>query len=175
MTYCAATTIWRGNERDAHVTELHDAALQAVVWEIVKDQAGKRSGEARQLLSDIPVGDTIAARVGDTIIGKASKAKGAQRFTITDEDQFVRWVADRYPTEVEVRTVVNAAFLEVLRKDALTKGALIDQDGGVCPYAEIVTGSPTLTVRKEKAALPLVAELFAAGQLSFERPEAIES
>ena len=156
------------------MTELHEAALRAGVWDVVEKRAKELGAEARQDLLALEVGDTVAGRHDGVTVAKATKTAGRLRVVITDEDGFTRWVASRWPTEVVVQQVVNTAFLEVLKKDAATKGAVIDADGEVCPYVEVVEGSPYITIRKDKDAPFLVAQLLSSGALSLDGVKEIE-
>ena len=155
--------------------ELHDAVFRAGVWQVIEQRAKELKDEAKQELQGLEVGDAVAGRFDGQVIAKATKTKGRAKLIVSDDEGFAQWVASRWPTEVLVQQVVNGAFLKVLEKDALDKGALIDEVGDVCPFVEVVAGEPFVSVRREKDAPFIVAQLLSQGRLSLDGVRELES
>lgn len=147
---------------------LRDAATRAAVWGVIADAAKDRQNEAKAELADLEPGDTVAAKLGGQIVGKATKTKGRSRLSVHDEAAFLAWVKSTHPTEVVES--VNPAFVKSLeaRAKELGLGPVIDNQGEVVPGVEIVQGDPYVTVRKEKDASVLVAGLLANGRVTLD-------
>ncbi len=156
------------------MTDMHETVLRAAVWRAVKDRAAELEAEATRALAGMEVGDRVSGRYGGVLVAQATRAKGAQRVRVTDQAGLAAWVQERWPTEVETTITVNPAFLEVLKGKAKRLGALIDDDGEVCPHMEIVVGDPSvrLTVDKDVDMAAVISALAAAGELAiYEVPE----
>lgn len=152
-------------QREVTMTDsLRDAALRAAVWQTIEARAKELKDEARAELAAIPVGETVAAKWDGRLLAKASLAKGKTKLVVTDETKLLEWVKDNHPTELV--TTVNKAYLSSLEARAKELG--IDAAGDVIPGVEIVTGEPTVTVRKEKDGLAIVADLLGAGRVSLD-------
>lgn len=150
------------------VNELRDAALRAAVWQTVEAKAKEQKDFARQDLAGIPVGETVAARWNGELLAKAAMAKGKTRMVVTNEAALVAWVKAHHPTEIV--EAVNKAFLTSLEARAkdLGLGAVIDSQGEVIPGVEIATGDPVVSVRKEKGAEQLVADMLTSGRITLD-------
>lgn len=144
------------------MTDLHSAALRAGVFQVVEREAKAAKDAAKaELVGMLPFGDSVAGRVGDELLCKAGWSKGAQKVVVTDESAFVAWVKEHHPSEIVES--VNPAYVKALT----TVGEhLVDADGQVAAGIEVQTGSPSLSVRSEKNALELVAQLVADGRVS---------
>lgn len=147
---------------------LRDAALRAAVWQTIEAKAKEQKDFARQELTGIPVGETVAASWNGELLAKASMAKGKTRMVVTSEAALLAWVQEHHPTELVV--TVNKAFLSSLeaRAKELGLGAVIDSQGEVIPGLEVQTGNPVVSVRKEKGGESLVAEMLAAGRITLD-------
>ncbi|MGE2733804.1 hypothetical protein [Mycolicibacterium vaccae] len=148
--------------------QLRDAAFRAAVWSTIEAKAKEQKDAARAELSSIPVGETIAARWGDRILAKAGMSAGRSKLVVTDLQKLLAWVKANHPTEV-VETV-NSAWLKTVEAKAkeLGIGAVIDSQGEVIPGVEILSGAPTVSVRREKNTDDIIGELFSAGRVSLE-------
>ncbi|BBC28664.1 hypothetical protein [Mycobacterium phage PR] len=144
------------------VSELHQVALRAGVFQVIEREAKAAKEAAKaELVAALPFGDTIAGRYGDEVLCKASWSKGSSKIVVVNEAALIAWVKEQHPTEIVES--VNPAYMKTLK--AVGEN-VIDGDGEVVPGVEVVTGSPTLSVRSEKNALELVAEMVAAGRVS---------
>ena len=189
------------------MSDMHDAALEAAAWRVVKEQAAAREAAAKERLSEgMEVGDAAAARWSGWNLAKASKVKGRTTVTVTDAEAYAAWVQERYPTEVaEVvsladdaldellafilslpdgrgeelltrRLTVNAAFRRKLDDRAAEKGALIDDNGEVCPYVTVSTSAPSVRITFDKKVdqVAVVGAMLADHALTFAPVQEIE-
>jgi tryptophan synthase alpha subunit len=138
------------------------------VWQVIEQRAKELKDAAKAELQALEVGDAVAGKWDGKVIAKASKSKGRTKLTVTDEQAFLDWVSERHPTEVVY--AVNPAFVKALEARAkdIGLGAVVSTDGEVVPGVEIVEGEPYVTVRREKDAPFLVAQLLSSGRLSLE-------
>lgn len=144
--------------------DLHAIALRAGVFQVVEREAKAAKEEARaELIAALPFGDSVAGRVGDDLLCKASWSKGSQKVVVTNERAFLAWVKENHPTEIVES--VNPAYLTSLKQ---VGDVVIDKDGQVADGVEVVTGKPSLSVRSEKGALELVAKMVAEGLVSLD-------
>lgn len=149
---------------EKRVSSLHDVALRAGVFQVVEREAKAAKDAAKaQLVSLLPFGDTVAGRVGDDILCKASWSKGSQKITVTDPTAYLAWVKECHPTEVVES--VNTAYTSSLKA---VDGVVIDADGLPVDGVEVISGNPSLSVRSEKQALALVQQLVADGRVSLD-------
>lgn len=145
------------------MSDLHSAALRAGVFQVVEREAKAAKEAAKAELAGLPFGDSVAGRVGDELLCKASWSKGREKVVVTDERAFVAWVKEHHPTEIVES--VNPAYVKALK----TVGeSLVDAHGEVVAGVEVQVGAPSLTVRSEKNALDLVARLVAEGRVSLD-------
>jgi hypothetical protein len=154
---------------------LRDAATRAAVWGVIAAAAKDRQDEAKAELASLEPGDTVAAKVGGQIVGKATQTKGRSKLAVHDEAAFLEWVKAAHPTEVV--EAVNPAFVKSLeaRAKELGLGPVIDNQGEVVPGVEIVSGDPYVTVRKEKDAPLLVAQLLSSGRVHLDGIRELEA
>jgi hypothetical protein len=144
-----------------------------VVFQIVEQAAKARKDEAKAELAGLEPGDGVSARLNGVVIGKATMAAGRQKLTVTDERAFVEWVRRNHPTEIVES--VNPAYMKVLEAAAKNLGAVVDDQGEVVPGVEITCGEAFVSVRKDKDAPFVVAELLSTGRLSLDGIKAIEA
>lgn len=152
---------------------MREAAARAVVYQIVEQAAKARKDEAKAELAELEPGDGISARLNGVAIGKATMTAGRQKLTVTDELALVEWVRRNHPTEIVES--VNPAYLKVLEASGKALGAVIDDQGEVVPGVEITVGEAFVSVRKDKDAPFVVAELLSTGRLSLDGIKAIEA
>ena len=67
------------------------------------------------------------------------------------------------PDEVERIVQVRPAFVRVLADRALKHGALIDNDGEVCPWAELRHGEPYLMTKPDPDMGAVIQDLLYQG------------
>jgi hypothetical protein len=95
-----------------------------------------------ELADEMKPGDRQLALLAGQHVGNIAMVSAKQLFHPTDEDRFAEWVTKRWPDQAVVR--VRPEFLDELKKRTRKHGALIDDDGEVCPWAELRIGQPVL-------------------------------
>lgn len=150
----------------ADLTELHDAAFRAGVWQVIEQRAKELKDAAKAELQALEVGDTVAGHIDGQVVAKATKTRGRAKLVITDEKAFVNWVAGHHLTEIISQ--VNPAFMRYLELRAKDYGAPIDTSGEAIPGVELQDGEPYVSVRREKDAPFIVAQLLSGGRLTLD-------
>lgn len=135
------------------------ATLALCKW--LRDKIRDWETEAKASL-EMVAGERKAAVVNGMQIGYLTLANG-KRSTDVDEQAFVEWVEQRYPTEVTKS--VEPAFRRKLLDSALKRGALIDGDGEVCDAVTVTKGEPYPTTQLSPEADICVGELLNRGQI----------
>lgn len=157
------------------MTDLHDSALRAGFWGYIENRAKALKDAARQELRALPFGDSKAAKVDGQILCKASWTKGRQSVVVSDTAALLEWVKANHPTEVVVTETVNEAYVKTFKA---VDGIVIDGQGEPVPGMEVKASEPTITVRSEKDAPFLVAQLLSSGAVTLDgnvtEPAAIE-
>lgn len=158
------------------MTDIQRAARELTAAKVLADVAKQRTAAAREQLT-AHMRDTGTERVrvsGDDgrDLGAVSLARGRLLARVCDEAAFMKWVADRYPTEVV--TVVRPAFVQRLMAEATTLQDPVDrQTGEVIPGVELIRGEPYLTVRPTPEARERMQSLLSsAGLLELESGDA---
>ena len=139
------------------------AAAKLAVCKWIRDQVGKWEDEARAELSDMVAGDRQAAQLAGYQIGTVGMYEGKRDFRVIDDSRFGEWVAERWPEEVEHIVQVRPDFRRVLAARAREHGALIDNAGEVCPWAELRHGEPYLMTRTNRDMDAVVQDLLYKG------------
>jgi hypothetical protein len=152
--------------------DMRDAAARAVVYQIIEQAAKARKDEARAELSDLEPGDTLAAKWDGQLLGKATMTTGRTKLVVTDEAKLLAWLQYNHPTEIVITP--NPAYLKALESTARNVGAVIDNQGEIVPGVELVSGDPYVSVRKEKDAPFVVAQLLSGGRVSLDGIKEIE-
>jgi hypothetical protein len=152
------------------MSNLHDAALRAGVWQVIEQRAKALKDAAKAELQALEVGDTVAGKVDGQVVAKATKTSGREKIVVTDERALLEWVKREHPSEVV--EAVNPAYVRSLD---IVDGHAIDAQGGVVPGVEVHSGEPYVMVRRGKDAEQLVAELFTSGRLSLDGIRSIEA
>lgn len=146
------------------MSNLHDAALRAGVFQVVEREAKAAKDAARaELMTTLPFGDSVAGRVGDKILAKASWSKGSKKIVVTDEQALLAWVKECHPTEIVES--VNPAYVKSLKA---VDGVVIDADGLPVDGMAVKVGDPSLSVRSESNALELVQQLISDGRVTLD-------
>lgn len=153
--------------------ELRDVAARAVVYQIIEQAAKARKDEARAQLSQLEPGDTLAAKWDGQLLGKATMTAGRTKLVVTDEAKLLEWLQRNHPTEIVISP--NPAYLKALETLARDVGAVIDNQGEIVPGVELVHGDPYVSVRKEKDAPFVVAQLLSAGRIALDGVRELES
>lgn len=144
------------------MSELRDAARRAAVFQYIEKRAGELKNQAREELRSLPFGDTVAAKVGEQILAKASWVKGRQKIVVTDEQALLAWVKEHHPDEIIES--VNPAFLK-------TFGAVDGQvhwQGHPVDFMEARESDPYVTVKGNDETPFLVAQLLRSGSVSLD-------
>jgi hypothetical protein len=152
---------------------MHDAAFRAGVWQVIEQRAKELKDQAKAELSTLEIGDTVAGKYQGQTVAKATLTKGRAKLYVTDESKLLEWLRANAPTEIVES--INPAYLKKLEDRAKTFGAAVDDGGEVVPGVELVDGSPYVSVRKEKDAPFIVAQLLSSGRLSLDGVREIES
>lgn len=150
--------------------DLRDAAARAVAWQIIEQAAKARKDEARAELAALEPGDTIAGKWDGQLLGKATMTHGKSKVVITDHQQLVEWLQYTHPTEILISA--NPAYVATLQH---VGGVVIDKDGAVVPGVEVVQGDPYVSVRKEKDAPFVVAQLLSGGRVALDGIKELEA
>lgn len=96
--------------------------------------------------NEMDVGDRKAVSLGDGKLGDVLKASGSRRAAVTDEDSFLKWVAEAHPEEI-VQSV-RSAFRTKILNDTKRYGQAVDvTTGELVPGVELTVGEPYITVR----------------------------
>lgn len=156
------------------MTDLHDAALRAGLWAVIEQRAKELKDAAKAELAALQVGDTVAGGVDGHLVAKATKVHGHRKLRVINECGYVEWVYRRWPDETWQPRKIGDAFRRKLEDRAVELGALIDDDGEVCPHVEVVEGEPYVMVRRGKDADTVVAQLFSSGRMSLDGVRALE-
>jgi len=135
------------------------AQLALCAW--LKKQIRTWEAEAKAALAMLP-GERMAASIDKKPLGFVTLAHG-KRSTHVDDDAFTEWVEQRYPTEIT--KAVRPAFRSKLLAQALSRGALIDDDGEVCDAVMVSRGDPYPTTQLSDEADITVSALLSKGQL----------
>lgn len=144
------------------MSELHDAAMRAGVFQVIEREAKAQKDAAKAELAALPVGDAVAGRVDGEVLCKASWSKGREKVIVTDERALLEWVKQHHPTEVVES--VNPAFLKTF---GVVEGQ-VHWQGEPVDFMEAVQGEPYVTVRSEKNASELVAKLLRGGMVALD-------
>lgn len=151
---------------------MRDVAARAVVYQIIEQAAKARKDEARAQLSALEPGDTLAAKWDGQLLGKATMTTGRTKLVVTDEAKLLEWLQKNHPTEIVITP--NPAYLKALETMARDVGAVIDNQGEIVPGVELVHGDPYVSVRKEKDAPFVVAQLLSGGRVSLDGIKELE-
>lgn len=151
------------------VTELHDAAKRAGVFQYIAKRAGELLANAKQELRALPNGDTVAGRHNDQVLCKASWVKGRQTIVVDDAAALLEWVKANHPTEIVES--VNTAFVSTFKA---VDGIVIDGAGEPVPGMRVKQGDPYITVKGNAETPFLVAQLLRGGHVSIDGVREVE-
>lgn len=146
------------------MTELHDAAFRAGVWQYIAKRATELFNTTKEeLKASLPQGDVVAGRSGDQILAKASWTEGRQSIVTEDPVALLAWVKANRPTEVVES--VNPAFVASFK---VVDRIVIDGQGEPVPGVGVKQGDPFISVRGTKDAPFLVATLLSSGKVTLD-------
>jgi hypothetical protein len=154
------------------MTDMRDAAARAVVFQVLEQRAKELKDAAKSELAALEPGDTLAAKWDGQLLGKATMTSGRTKLVVTDEQKLVEWLQWHHPEEITISP--NTAYLKALESTARDVGAVIDKDGEVVPGVELVHGDPYVSVRKEKDAPFVVAQLLSGGRIQLDGIKELE-
>lgn len=148
------------------------ATLALCRW--LKDRVKEWEAEAKAELRMLPTERRVAL-VGGIPLASVTMARGRRTAEVLDEAAFAAWVGKHYPTEVETRVEVNAAFRKKLLERVMATGHLIDSDGVVYDgIVEIRTGEPYLIVNLDPEAGIAISGLLQNGRIGVQGLRALE-
>lgn len=126
---------------------LSDEATNVAVLKALRGRVAEAYETARNATdNEMDVGDRKAVRLGDGKLGDVIKASGSRRAKVTDEESFLKWVAEAHPEEI-VQSV-RASFQSKILNDAKYYGQAVDvTTGELVPGVELTVGEPYITVR----------------------------
>jgi hypothetical protein len=112
------------------------AVLAQAKW--LKDQIKAVEDEAKKVIAgELDGGERTTARTADGIeLGRVSMVEGSKSMKIDNEEGFLMWVKQRYPTEI-VETV-RESFVKVCAEKAKKLGGVPDANGEMCPHVSVV-------------------------------------
>jgi hypothetical protein len=154
------------------MSDMRDAAARAVVFQVLEQRAKELKDQARAELSALEPGDTLAAKWDGQLLGKATMTAGRTKLVVTDEGKLLEWLQRNHPTEIVVTP--NPAYLKALETTARGVGAVIDNQGEIVPGVELQHGDPYVSVRREKDAPFVVAQLLSGGRIQLDGIKELE-
>jgi hypothetical protein len=118
------------------------AILGTISW--LRKRLDAEEVAAKELLALLP-GEKIAVNMpgapkDSPPIGFISMVSGRRSVYVYDWDLLAKWAKARYPGSVKM--TVDPVWWELISKDILKRGALIDADGEVCEHVTITQGNP---------------------------------
>jgi hypothetical protein len=155
------------------MSDMRDAAARAVVFQVLEQRAKELKDQARAELSTLEPGDTLAAKWDGQLLGKATMTAGRTKLVVTDESKLLEWLQRNHPTEIVVTP--NPAYLKALETTARGVGAVIDNQGEIVPGVELQHGDPYVSVRREKDAPFVVAQLLSGGRIQLDGIKELEA
>lgn len=131
----------------------------------LRDSISKWEGQAKEVIAqELSGGERTKAVASDgTEIGAVTRAEGGRSMQIDNEDGFLMWVKQRYPTEV-VETV-RPAFIKLCGEKVRVLGGLPDANGELCPHVSLAVGNPTATVKLNDDNRAVIEQMFMHRQM----------
>lgn len=147
-----------------------DLALSAAVLRVLEDRVKQARQQANTtVLSSGDPEDRINAVHKGRKIGSVSITQGRVTARITGEDRFARWVAERYPSEVEHKPLVREAFVRAVLEASKQAGQPCMPDGTLdVPGVDVVEGEPYVTVRLTSDAAEIVSDMVRTGVITLD-------
>lgn len=155
-----------------------DDAMRLAVVRVLGDRVKVAEMEHKAALWDaMATGERWAAKLPDgTVIAWVPKVRGATSVTVTNPEEFTRWVMREHPTEVTTevipaqaeRTVhtVRPAFERKLLQQWKELGAAVDPNGEEIPGVRVTSGDPYVKVEVTPDGPAAVTAAWASGALS---------
>lgn len=140
----------------------HDSALKLALLKLLSTQVkATRETLAGEVVAEWKAKDRNAAVLpGGTTIGTVTLASGSTKAGVSDEDEFMAWVLETHPEEIEQVKVtrVKPGFAERILAHARRAGEPIDPETGeIVPGVTVKDGDPYPLVRLESDAAQLVS------------------
>lgn len=154
-----------------------DLATQLAVLTVVEDTVKERKDALRQLLRESldEVGaDSVRADLNDERVAKVALINPKPKLSVVDDKAFTAWVAENYPTEVEIVKIVRSNFREHLLGHLLeTAGdnAINPQTGEVVAGVKVTQGNGYVSTRFESGGRAKVLDALSNGTLSLDLNE----
>jgi hypothetical protein len=126
----------------------------------LRDRISKWESQAKGVLAqELSGGErTKAIAMDGTEIGSVTRAEGARSMQIDNQDGFLAWVKQRYPTEVE--ETVRPAFVRLCAEKVKLLGALPDANGELCPHVSMARAEPKASVSLGDNDKALIEDMF---------------
>lgn len=156
-------------EERTPMSDLHDAAMRAGVFQYIQKRAGELLAAAKQDLQALPNGDTVAGRHNDQVVCKASWVRGRKTITVTDERALLAWVKEHHPEEIVES--VNPAFLKTFSE----VDGQVHWQGEPVDFMAVKQGDPYISVKSNDETPFLVAQLLRGGQVSLDGVRQLEA
>lgn len=149
---------------------LKDAAVPAAVLRVLEERVKQaRKERTAEVLAAGDPQDRVNAVHDGRKLGSVSISEGRTSARVADQDAFAAWCAEHYPTEVEHRPVVRAAFANAVVDASKQAGEPCMPDGTLdVPGVEVRTGDPYVTVRLTHAAADIVTDMVRTGAISLD-------
>jgi hypothetical protein len=150
-------------QKSQQMTTGETVAAKVAVYKWIRELVNWLEKETKAELADeMKPGDRQQALLAGQNIGTIAMVSARRQFYPTDEDRLAEWVTERWPDQVVVR--VRPEFLEQLKKRTRQYGALIDDDGEVCPWVELRLGEPQLNTSIDGELITaIIQELLCTG------------
>jgi hypothetical protein len=152
------------------MTARRDAGVVLAMCAWARKQLAKVEEHAKTVADVTFPDEKMAAVVDDTVVAYTSRQsrRHAEPLNITDEQGFVKWVAERWPTEIE--ETVRKSFINLVLVPGASQpgrdGYVFDDEGEACPYARLkdpITYTRTLLTKDADRVLePLLSMLLLA-------------
>lgn len=126
----------------------------------LRDNISGWEAQAKEVLAkELSGGERTKAVAADgTEIGSVTRAEGARSMQIDNEEGFLVWVKQRYPTEI-VETV-RPAFIKLCAEKVKMLGGLPDANGELCPHVSMSRAEPKATVQIKDDDRLLIEQMF---------------
>lgn len=152
------------------MTDPRALAFQLAVLAVLLDRVRRAQIDTKALLdAELTTGERLVPTDGDSKLAAVQKVKAAVHVAIVDEDKLAQWVAEHYPTEVEIKPVLRPAFKTALITASRKAGEPCTPDGTLdVPGIAVTQGSGYVRVTLTDEAAEVVERLWQQGRLSLD-------
>lgn len=127
------------------------AALK-VIGEILQGQQAQEKAELIAALQELGV-KQLEVQLGDAPLASVSVAKGRKTARVANPAEFLQWVVDNHPSEIETVTRVRHAYERAVLDTAKREGVAIDSaTAEFIPGVEVGDGDPYLVTKLAEGA-----------------------